>query len=137
MEKLVFVYGTLKPGHNNNKRILSTTEHVGSATTLQKFVLTTVGFPYMIPESVFTEDFETLRVFGDVYRVKDQDVMDALDRLEGVAGGHYKHHNIKVFLGGGVQLLDCLCYVPCNSLNALQNNLCLTTIVDGEVCYVY
>jgi gamma-glutamylcyclotransferase (GGCT)/AIG2-like uncharacterized protein YtfP len=81
MNQLVFVYGTLKRGHGNN-RILTQggSEFVGEAVTKPLYRLWSVAyFPGL------TEDFENGKAIqGELWRVKNQETMRRLDALEGV-----------------------------------------------------
>lgn len=120
MEKLVFVYGTLKSGCWNNS-FLGDSELVSEDLTEDSFVLTDCGYPYMVPEN----DCEGLTgatpmpVKGEVYKVTDPNVMSSLDALEGVAHNHYKHLTIKTAKG-----YEVLCYIPCDPYQALSCPLC-------------
>ena len=54
MKKYFFVYGSLKNGFWNN-HVLRDSIRVGKAVTKAKFLLTDVGFPYMVPEGPHTK----------------------------------------------------------------------------------
>jgi gamma-glutamylcyclotransferase (GGCT)/AIG2-like uncharacterized protein YtfP len=81
MDKLVFVYGTLKQSHGNH-RVLGDSEYVGEARLEGDYRMVSLGgFPGVVED----EDFRP--VFGEVYRVTSEDVAHALDRLEGYHEG--------------------------------------------------
>ena len=89
----VFVYGTLKRGYWNNRR-LANSEFVGQATTMSLFHLRNIGFP------IAYLDGPTLRsVKGELWRVDDA-TLASLDSLEGVPH-HYQRIKIQVFNGKG------------------------------------
>jgi len=89
---LVFVYGTLKRGFWNNY-LLEDAEFLGEGTTLEKFKLFTVGFPYAVP------DKSGLPLRGEVYRVC-KGTLKRLDRLEGYPS-HYRRKEVEVRLDSG------------------------------------
>lgn len=116
----VFVYGSLKSGNWNNT-VLGDSEKVADGETEENFVLTDCGFPYMVPESDCEGRTEAKRlpVVGEVYEVTKDAVMRALDGLEGVAYGHYKHRLVNI-KGVG----ECLAYVPVDPDSALRYRTC-------------
>ena len=72
---VLFVYGTLKLGHSNN-RLLKGAEFLGVAKTLEKYSLYESGIPFVFKgESVS-------QIFGELYRV-DELTLKIVDRLEG------------------------------------------------------
>jgi gamma-glutamylcyclotransferase (GGCT)/AIG2-like uncharacterized protein YtfP len=82
---LLFVYGTLKMGHGNNRVI---TEHdgkfVGTGATRDLYTLASSGIPFMWRPTRSTA-FYTSRlghVVGELWRVNDEGLI-ACDRLEG------------------------------------------------------
>lgn len=81
----LFVYGTLKPGHGNNRLILrGVHKDVGQAHTTDKFVCGQ-GFPmvFAVPEKFAKSYAGNLgMVKGHLYKVSDSVLMD-VDRLEG------------------------------------------------------
>ncbi len=82
----VFVYGTLKRGHGNN-RLLKTSEFISEDTTADKFYMAAQGCPFVYPENVVKEVLEEPNhllypVFGEVYRVNSAVTMSELDTLE-------------------------------------------------------
>jgi gamma-glutamylaminecyclotransferase len=79
MTTRVFVYGTLKSGHGNN-RLLRTAELVGSAITEEAYGFYRSGIPFMHETPL--EGHEAVRVSGEMYDV-DATTLKALDGLEG------------------------------------------------------
>jgi gamma-glutamylcyclotransferase (GGCT)/AIG2-like uncharacterized protein YtfP len=100
LKRLVFVYGTLKRGFWNNY-LLEGSELLGEGTTLERFSLYTVGFPYAVP------DGGGLPLRGEVYRV-DEETLKRLDALEGYPN-HYKRKLTEVKLDDG-RLVKALIY---------------------------
>jgi gamma-glutamylaminecyclotransferase len=88
---LVFVYGTLKRGHGNN-RLLTGSEFVGEAETDPALYMANGGIPF-----VWTEGGPLHRVKGEVFRVDDA-VLARLDRLEGHPT-NYRREEVEVLLG--------------------------------------
>ena len=87
----LFVYGTLKRGFYNHNVYLrraedkGTAKYLGAGTTNDKFALKVLG-PRCIP--ALMEEPKDQSINGEVYAVND-DVLEAMDLLEGVAVGHY------------------------------------------------
>jgi gamma-glutamylcyclotransferase (GGCT)/AIG2-like uncharacterized protein YtfP len=86
----VFVYGTLKSKEDNHS-ILQTSEFIAEAITLKPFKLydTGLGYPIVIP------NYNGYRVKGEVYKITSEEVMKALDYLEGYPA-FYDRQIIKV-----------------------------------------
>ena len=88
---LLFVYGTLKRGYYNHNVYLRLAEvngaakYLGNATTREKFALKILG-ERCVP--ALMEEPPDFFVHGEVYCISD-DVLEAMDLLEGVAEGHY------------------------------------------------
>lgn len=91
MRTLVFVYGTLKRGHYNNKILGSDAKFISKSLTKESFVLTSCGFPYMYRDS----DDVQLPVLGEVWDI-NIDRLEQLDLLEGVSSKHYNRERIVV-----------------------------------------
>lgn len=96
MLEYVFVYGSLKKGHWNN-RVLQDSKLVGKALTHDKFKMLNSGFP------VLTPDVDGRQVRGEVYCVTNPDVMRDLDRLEGL-GRMYDRKVHGVALDGSIDM---------------------------------
>ena len=90
--KFVFVYGTLKREYRNH-HLLKDAKFIGVGTTYKRFRLFDVGFPLAIPSE------DGYRVKGEVYKVKDAQMMSSLDKLEGYPY-FYKRQVIKVEVDG-------------------------------------
>lgn len=76
LPKKMFVYGTLKTGHGNN-RLLTNADFLGEGSTVRKYGLYSVGFPFMTDKESFTN------VHGEVFAVNSQKELDRVDSLEG------------------------------------------------------
>lgn len=121
----VFVYGSLKLGGWNNP-ILGDSEFVANGVTVEQFILTDCGFPYMInPESVLeqAEMPNPAPVVGEVYNVTDDAVMASLDCLEGVPH-HYRRVEIEVKLLDSDEVVKCQAYVTASPEHSLAYKLC-------------
>lgn len=112
MKTKVFVYGTLK--HNerggNFWRVIPKEDFVCSDVTEEKFLMTTVGFPYCFVRSAFPDELPDtvedlfLPVRGQVMLVDDE-TLNELDRIEGYPY-HYQRRTILTEKGH-----ECLMYV--------------------------
>ncbi len=92
----VAVYGTLKEGYGNH-RLLEGSKLIGKGTTALKYPMVQgYGFPYVYDEEGVGENIHV-----EVYEVTTE-VMDSLDRLEGVDSGHYTPALVDIDLEGGV-----------------------------------
>lgn len=120
-DELFFVYGTLKRGHGNH-RILKTCEFLGPAVTVDRFVLTDVGFPYMYPENLVIGAL-AFPVLGEVYRVTAYGIRSQLDSLEGYPG-HYDRRKIDVILDDGGGVVQANAYIPVS--NTMRGQVCGT-----------
>lgn len=79
----VFVYGTLKSGHGNN-RLLADAHFSGEAVTVTPFRLVDRGIPFACREGA-----DLLPVLGELYEVSYPELM-RLDGLEGVPWGYQR-----------------------------------------------
>lgn len=68
------VYGTLRPGHGNN-RLLTNSQHIGTGKTVEKYTLRASGIPFVSKDPLHN-------VVVDIYKV-DNNVLERLDQLEG------------------------------------------------------
>lgn len=134
MKKLFFVYGSLKSGFWNNS-VLKDSVMVSEAVTKDKYLLTDVGFPYMIPENTHTEavGHPTLPVMGEVYEVTSESVEASLDLLEG-RGSHYDRKTISV-VNEDNEEFEVQTYVPVDTYRASQYPVCDVLIADDNLCY--
>lgn len=71
---IVAAYGTLREGYGNN-RLLSSSKHLGTGQTVEKYTLRASGIPFVSKEPLHN-------VVVDVYKV-DNDTLENLDSLEG------------------------------------------------------
>ena len=131
---LVFVYGSLKKDYWNHC-ILGGSEFITDAVTIDPYILTDCGFPYLItPESLpeGPDKPNPAPVVGEVYLVVDEHIQRSLDALEGVPN-HYQHLTLDVMSGEG-QKLKCLAYCSANPEIDVKNTLCE---LDMEWNYVW
>ena len=97
----VFVYGTLKQGHGNN-RLLNRAKFVGPGTTVSEaFQMQDGGFPMVFAGGQF-------KVKGELFEVNDQQTLDNLDRLEGVPH-FYNRQEVEVDVDG--EIISAFMYV--------------------------
>lgn len=78
MKKLIFVYGTLKKNHGNN-RVMGDSKFLGTHTTEPKFTLYGGGFP-------FVKSSGETPITGEVYEVTDKETLRDIYGLEGYSG---------------------------------------------------
>lgn len=100
-ENLVAVYGTLKKGYNNYNNYLTSSKHIGSGLTKDKYPLIIKGLPYMIEEIG-----KGHHVSVDVFKVSNS-VLANLDKLEGHPTW-YRRKQIPIMVGG--KTLTCWLY---------------------------
>lgn len=107
MSSNVFVYGTLKRGHGNN-RLLEGCVFLGECVTLQTFKLYNVGFPVTFFQS------KGHPVLGELYEIPDSihdKVIGRLDALEG-EGRMYRRETVRVLpLGNTEPAIETFMYV--------------------------
>ena len=101
----VFVYGTLKRGYWNH-HLLETSEFLGDAITIDKYLFHSEGIPYMMrPTAIQVKDknlvFHLGLVTGELFQVTEQTVLSSLDRLEGHPS-MYRRQDLQVLSGGNV-----------------------------------
>mgnify|MGYP005826791853 FL=1 len=104
--KFLFVYGTLKRGFGNN-RIISHTEFVGSAISLDRFDVSGWGFPcaYLNPEGKLLQ--------GEIFKLSEHDFIST-DGLEG--NGFLYQREIREFNCNG-KILRAWIYIIINPDN--------------------
>ena len=91
----VFVYGSLMRGHGNHY-LLEDAKFIGPATTVSRYAMMDVGFPYLINQVE-----GAYPAVGELYDLKDDVVTLArLDRLEGVGSKHYDRVKGEVVCNG-------------------------------------
>lgn len=74
MSHLIFVYGTLKRGHGNN-RLLANSQFIGNAVTIDHYTMFKRGIPFV------NKDIPSYPIHGEVFEVDDQ-TLNELDALE-------------------------------------------------------
>lgn len=83
-KELLFVYGTLKRGHGNN-RLLFGQKYMGKAITERPYIMASRGIPYVYEWNRAEQNDEIIRgkpIHGEIYQV-DPDALAGIDRLEG------------------------------------------------------
>ena len=100
---LLLAYGTLKREYGNS-RVFGTGggQFVGKATTEDKFVMTTAGFPRVYKTDRFSFELVSAhagKVFGDLWRVNDE-ALASCDRIEGHPNW-YCREEVDVWAGNG------------------------------------
>jgi gamma-glutamylaminecyclotransferase len=90
----VFVYGTLKKGFWNNP-LLKGCEFFGGAATVPTYSMISVSHAVITLFPVIRPNENGKRVAGEIYTVDDE-VLERLDRLEGVLKGMYSRELIDV-----------------------------------------
>ena len=100
----VFVYGTLKQGEANND-LLKDSEFLGEYQTEPRWGLLDLGaFPGMVPSNK--------AVKGEVFLV-DDDVLAAVDLLEGVEHGFYRRNMIYIYCPVSNERREVWTYIYC------------------------
>lgn len=112
---IVFVYGTLKKGFNNEP-LLSDQKFLGKAVLAdENFKMYEVEGYYKFPALVECKDGNGYKIFGEVYEVDDA-CLASLDRLEGVDHGLYERILVDVHVAGGELLKNVFVYKFKNSV---------------------
>ena len=135
-----FVYGTLKAGRGNDY-LLKGARLMGNAASLDKFVMTNCGFPYLI-RAEYAPGLEANHILGELYEI-DEDILQSLDWLEGFLedgneGNHYNRELTPVKTEDGVTY-DTFVYI-CNSQEDSTEHelpLCDTKEFMDRKVYVY
>ena len=95
--ELLFVYGSLKKGFDNNKLLEKSTKRLGKASTLGKFGMFEDSFgnyPYLIKKPIN-------QIVGELYEIQRKELLDKIDEFEG-APDYYQRKKIKVKTHHGV-----------------------------------
>lgn len=95
----IFAYGTLKKGHSNAKRTIEVGEHehVGTGTTVDKFVMRNAGIAFVQKVDVFHKGVQARlddflgHIEGDLWLVDDEGLARC-DKLEGHPTGYRREH---------------------------------------------
>lgn len=78
----VFVYGTLKQGHHNHKRLLQDAKFVDEGFSTTKGFLGTDTPAFYHEKELLGKDIEVRKIKGEIFKV-DLPTFENLDRLEG------------------------------------------------------
>jgi gamma-glutamylcyclotransferase (GGCT)/AIG2-like uncharacterized protein YtfP len=95
--ELLFVYGSLKKGFDNNKLLAKSTRRIGKASTVGKFGMFEDSFgnyPYLVNKPIN-------KISGELYEIQRKELLDQIDEFEG-APDYYKRKRIKVKSHDGV-----------------------------------
>ena len=94
MNKLIFIYGTLKSGHGRNT-VLRDQRYIGIARTTPNYGLYQFsGFPALITEAQATENNLTKNnVFGELYEV-NMELLPEIDRIEATDRGLFERKEV-------------------------------------------
>lgn len=101
---MFFVYGTLRIGFSNHP-VLGGAPYQGDAVSVDPFYMVGYGVPVIFKGG-------DKKIFGELYRVKNVEILKNLDRLE----GHptlYRREIIKVTDESGNEV-DAWCYIVNN-----------------------
>jgi gamma-glutamylcyclotransferase (GGCT)/AIG2-like uncharacterized protein YtfP len=92
----IAVYGTLRPGHGNSAlwQGFADAEHDGDAYALGVELRSNGGFPYAVPATGAESVVALIHPREGWY----EQVLERMDRLEGVSGGHYDRVTIGVYI---------------------------------------
>lgn len=103
LNQVLFVYGTLKQDHSNN-RLLKGAEFLGTAKTLEKYSLYESGIPYVIKGETVSH------IYGELYRV-DELTLKIIDSLEGHPRW-YRREEVEVLTGDCITVTAWLYFYP-------------------------
>ncbi|MDX9743659.1 MAG: gamma-glutamylcyclotransferase [Arcobacteraceae bacterium] len=95
--ELLFVYGSLKKGFDNNKLLEKSTRRLGKASTVGKFGMYEDSFgnyPYLVNKPIN-------KISGELYEIQRKDLLEKIDEFEG-APDYYRRKRIKVKTHHGV-----------------------------------
>lgn len=104
----VLVYGTLKKAYGNHG-VLGNSKYICDATTEEDYYsMFDGGFPFVSASKIHEKHG---RIKGELYLVEDENIMRALDGLEGVPY-MYIHERVKVVSVDGPKIVeDAIMYV--------------------------
>lgn len=131
---LVFVYGTLRSGHGNNRVMFENGGHarlLGRAITNQKFYLSGYRVPrassHLGPASKDDKPKMMGKVVGEVWEVNKQ-ALDNMDRLEGHPR-FYTRSKVPCFIDGQKKAVAAWIYLISSGVSLYP----LIEPVDGKV----
>lgn len=124
-EHLVAVYGTLKKGHSNYYRYLTSSKHIGRGETKDKYPLLVRGLPYLLEEKG-----KGHKVTVDVFKVSDEKLAD-LDILEGHPRW-YVRKQIPIKMSDGKVLM---CWIYFNPTVNVEKNETFVKSYEGYSSY--
>jgi len=93
IEIIIFVYGSLKRGFDNND-ILKGAQYICQAETVRSFAMfeeTSGNYPYLLKD----ENQGYPKIKGELYKIYRQDILKKIDCFEG-APDYYKRERIQV-----------------------------------------
>lgn len=88
---LIAAYGTLREGWGNNRVYLTSSKHLGTGKTKDKYTMRAAGIPFVSKEPL-------TNIVVDIYEV-NKSTLSKLDSLEGHPDW-YKREEVPVKLGG-------------------------------------
>lgn len=109
-EAILFVYGSLKKGFDNN-RILNKAIYISKAQTVRKFAMYRSeegDYPYLVKnKSLYV-------ISGEIYKIKRKDLMQKIDLFEG-SPDYYLRESINVKTRSGNKRAFAYFYIDKNS----------------------
>jgi gamma-glutamylaminecyclotransferase len=109
-EAILFVYGSLKKGFDNN-RILNKAIYISKAQTVRKFAMYRSeegDYPYLVKnKSLYV-------ISGEIYKIKRKDLMKKIDLFEG-SPDYYLRESINVKTRSGNKRAFAYFYIDKNS----------------------
>ena len=110
----ILVYGTLRKNCGNDRLLLGS-EFIGTVSVKGYYMFSNLAFPYAIPSSwVRTREPISDVIVGEIYDINDE-TLAALDKLEGVAYGHYTREAV-------IGMPDTQMYIPTNVRDVVTNS---------------
>lgn len=91
----VFVYGTLKQGYGNNRRLGKDAKLIGTAVTTTQYPMLDGGFPYLLDKPSMGEFIK-----GELWEIPVKQLLSEVDSLEGYPS-HYLRRVIEVVTTSG------------------------------------
>ncbi len=98
---LLFVYGSLRKGLQNNYR-LESSKFIGQCNTCDEYImvgLKSKSYPYVIDKELFI-DIKPTKIIGELYEV-DNEIIEKLDKLEDHPNT-YKRRETKVIINNNI-----------------------------------